>query len=316
MLELLAVAAAGAAAGASNAIAGAGSLITFPTMVALGLPPLSANVTNTVGIVPASIGGALGYADLLREQRRRFARFLVPMLIGAVFGTGALLLTSEAAFEAIVPVLIAASCLLLFFQPRLTRRISHAGNERSPFLVAGILFCGAYGAYFGSAVSILLFAILALFVSDSLQHLNGLKILLIGCANLLAAVAYAFLAPVEWRYAVTIMVFSFVGGRVGAHYARRIPSDPLRISIAGFGLAVAAVLAVRSFGCLRRRAGRRRRCRRERGRSPTRTRRRGAGARGGRSCRAGHRGCRSCGRGRPRGWRGRPAIRVRASRDG
>ena len=120
MLELLAVAAAGAAAGASNSIAGAGSLITFPTMVALGLPPLSANVTNTVGIVPGYVGGALGYSDLLREQGERFARLLAPMLLGAVAGTAALLLTSDAAFEAIVPVLIAASCLLLLFQPRLT----------------------------------------------------------------------------------------------------------------------------------------------------------------------------------------------------
>ena len=248
MLELLAVAAAWAAAGASNAIAGAGSLITFPTMVALGLPPLSANVTNTVGIVPGAIGGSLGYADLLREQRGRFTRLLVPMLIGAVAGTAALLLTSDAAFEAIVPLLIAASCLLLLFQPRLTPRISHAGDEHSPFLTAGILFCGAYGAYFGSAVSILLFAILALFVADTLQHLNGLKIILVGCANLLAACAYAFLAPVKWSYVAVLMVSSLIGGRVGAHYARRIPSDPLRISIAVAGLGVAAVLAVRAFG--------------------------------------------------------------------
>ena len=248
MLELLAVAAAGAAAGASNAIAGAGSLITFPTMVALGLPPLSANVTNTVGIVPGYVGGVLGYTDLLREQGARFGRFLVPMLTGAVAGTVALLLTSDAAFEAIVPGLIAAFCLLLLFQPRLTPRISHAGDERSPFLVAGILFCGAYGAYFGSAVSILLFAILALFVADTLQHLNAMKIILVGCSNLLAAVVYAFLAPVEWSYVAVLMVSSLAGGRIGAHYARRIPADPLRISIAATGLVVAAVLAVRAFG--------------------------------------------------------------------
>ena len=247
MLELLAVAAAGAGAGAANSIAGGGALITFPTMVALGLPPLSANVTNTVGIVPASVGGAIGYADLLREQRERFTRLLAPLLLGAAAGSVALLLTSNDAFEAIVPVLIAASCLLLLLQPRLTPRISHAGNEHSPYLTAGIAFCGAYQAYFGSAVSILVFALLALFVADTLQHLNGLKILLAGCSNLLAAVVYAFLAPVDWRYAVTIMVSSFVGGRIGAHYARRIPSDPLRISIAAVGLVVALVLAIRAF---------------------------------------------------------------------
>jgi uncharacterized membrane protein YfcA len=248
MLELIAVAAAGAAAGAVNAIAGAGSLITFPTMVALGLPPISANVTNTVGIVPGAVGGALGYADLLREQRERLARLLAPMLIGAVAGTALLLLTSNAAFEAIVPVLIAASCLLLFFQPRLMARISHAGNEHSPFLTAGLLFSGAYGAYFGSAVSILLLALLALFVSDTLQHLNAIKILLVGFANLLAALVYAFLAPVEWRYVACLMVASLLGGRIGAHYARRVPSETLRVTVAALGLAVAAALAVRAFG--------------------------------------------------------------------
>lgn len=247
MLELLAVAAAGAAAGAANSVAGGGALITFPTMVALGLPPLSANVTNTVGIVPASIGGALGYTDLLREQSRRFARLLPPLLLGAVAGSAALLLTSNEAFEAIVPILVAASCLLLLFQPRLVPHISHAGNEHSPFLLAGIFFCGAYQAFFGSAVSILVLALLALFVLDTLQHLNAIKILLAGCSNLLAALIYAFLAPVEWRYALAIMVSSFAGGRIGTHYARRIPADPLRIGIAVFGLAVAAALAVRAF---------------------------------------------------------------------
>jgi uncharacterized protein len=248
MLELLAVAAAGVAAGAANSVAGGGALITFPTMVALGLAPLSANVTNTVGIVPASIGGGLGYRDLLREQGERFVRLLPPLLLGAVAGSVALLLTPDAAFEAIVPALIAASCLLLLLQPRLIPHISHAGNERSPFLLAGIAFCGAYQAYFGSAVSILVLAILVLFVTDTIQHLNGMKIVLAGCSNLLAAVIFAFLAPVEWSYVAVLMVSSLVGGRVGAHYARRIPADPLRISIAAIGLVVAVILAVRAFG--------------------------------------------------------------------
>jgi uncharacterized membrane protein YfcA len=247
VLELLAVAAAGALGGAVNSLAGGGALITFPTMVAFGVSPFSANVTNTVGMSTGSVGGALGYTDLLRQQGQRFVRFLAPTLLGAVAGTVALLITSEAAFEAVVPVLVAASCLLLLLQPRLTARISREGDERSPFLVAGLAFCGGYAAYFGSAVSILLFAVLALFVADTLQHLNAMKILLVGCANLVGAVAYAFLAPVDWRYAVTIMVSSFAGGRVGAHYARRIPSDPLRISIALIGLAVAVVLGVRAF---------------------------------------------------------------------
>jgi len=248
MLSLLAVAAAGAAAGASNALAGAGSLITFPTLVALGVPPLSANVTSTVGLVPGAAGGAIGYADLLREQRGRVLRLLVPTLAGAAAGTALLLVTSDNTFETIVPALVAGSCLLLLFQPRLTARISHAGNERSPFLALGLLLSGAYAAYFGSAVGILLLGLLGLFVADSMQHLNGLKILLAGCANLLATVAYCFLATVDWRYAVCLMVSSLIGGRLGARYARRVDGETLRVAIALLGLVVAAVLAWRAFG--------------------------------------------------------------------
>jgi uncharacterized membrane protein YfcA len=248
MLELLAVAAAGAAAGASNALAGAGSLITFPTLIAVGLPPLSANVTSTVGLVPGAAGAALGYTDLLIEQRRRIIRLAVPTLAGAVLGTALLLITSNDTFEAIVPALVAGSCLLLLFQPRLETRISHAGNEHSPFLTAGLVFSGAYAAYFGSAVGILLLGILALFVADSMQHLNAIKILLAGVANLLASIAYAFLADVQWKYALCLMVSSLIGGRLGANLARRVSGDVLRVAIALIGLVVAAVLAVRAFG--------------------------------------------------------------------
>lgn len=248
MLDLLAVAAAGAAAGVSNSIAGAGSLITFPTLLALGLPPVAANVTSTVGLVPGAAGAALGYTDLISEQRERLIRLAVPTLVGSVAGTALLLITSNDTFEAIVPALVAGSCLLLLFQPRLTPRIAHAGNEHSPFLTAGLIFSGAYAAYFGSAVGILLLGLLAVFVASSMQHLNAIKILLAGIANLLAAIAYAFLAPVEWRYAVVLMVSSLVGGRLGANLARRISGDVLRVGIALVGLVVAAVLAVRAFG--------------------------------------------------------------------
>jgi uncharacterized protein len=248
MLELLAVAAAGAAAGASNALAGAGSLITFPTLIALGVPPLAANVTSTVGLIPGAAGGAIGYADLLGEQRQRALRLALPTLLGAVVGTTLLLVTSNDTFEAIVPGLVAGSCLLLLLQPRLTARMTHAGEERSPFLTAGLVFSGAYAAYFGSAVGILLLGLLGLFVADSMQHLNGLKILLAGLANLLAATAYAFFADVNWRFAVCLMVSSLIGGRLGANLARRISGDVLRVAIALIGLVVAAVLAWRAFG--------------------------------------------------------------------
>jgi uncharacterized membrane protein YfcA len=248
MLSLLAVAAAGAAAGISNSIAGAGSLITFPTLLAVGLPPLSANVTSTVGLIPGAAGGAIGYADLIGEQRGRFVRLAVPTLLGAAAGTVLLLLTSNDTFEDIVPVLVAGSCLLLLFQPRLTPRISHAGNEHSPYLSAGLVFAGAYAAYFGSAVGILLLGILGLFVAASMQHLNAMKILLAGIANLLAASVYLFLAPVDLKYAACLAVSSLIGGRIGANLARRVSGEVLRVAIAVAGLFVAAILAVRAVG--------------------------------------------------------------------
>jgi hypothetical protein len=243
-LELVAVGAAGGAAGATNALAGAGSLITFPTMVALGVPQLAANVTSTVGLIPGAVGGSLGYADLLADQRRRLARLVVPSLTGAAAGTALLLLTPGGTFEAVVPGLIAASCVLLLMQPVLARRMRHAGNERSPALGAGLFAAGAYAAYFGSAVGVLLLALLTLFVADAVQRLNGIKILLAGLMNLLAAIAYAFLAPVDWPFAAALMVASLAGGRAGAHLARRVPGGPLRVAIACAGLLVAAVLAV------------------------------------------------------------------------
>jgi uncharacterized protein len=246
-VDLLAVALAGAAAGASNALAGAGSLITFPTLVALGVSPLSANVTSTIGLIPGAAGGTLGYQDLLRDQRGRLVRLTVPSLVGAAVGTVLLLLTSNQTFEDIVPGLVAASCLLLLFQPSLARRMPHAGNERSPFLAGGLFLAGAYAAYFGSAVGILLLALLTLFVADSVQRLNGIKIVLAGLMNLLAAAAYAFLAPVQWRYAATLMLASLVVGRLGARLARLTSGDALRVAIACIGLVVAAALAVRAF---------------------------------------------------------------------
>ncbi len=215
-LELVAVGAAGAAAGTTNALAGAGSLITFPTMVALGVPQLAANVTSTVGLIPGAVGGSLGYADLLADQRRRLGRLLVPSLAGAAAGTALLLLTPGRTFEAVVPGLIAASCVLLLLQPMLARRMPHAGNERSPALGA-------------------------------VQRLNGIKILLAGLMNLLAAIAYAFLAPVDWPFAAALMIASLAGGRAGAQLARRVPGGPLRVAIACAGLLVAAVLAVRQI---------------------------------------------------------------------
>ncbi len=202
-------------------------------------------MTSTVGLVPGAAGGALGYASQLADQRARIERLAVPTLLGAVVGTALLLLTPGRTFEVIVPGLVAISCLLLLFQPQLARSVPHAGNERSPWLFVGLLLAGAYAAYFGSAVGILLLAILTLFIVDTVQRLNAIKILLAGIANLLAAVVFAFAAPVRWPFAVALMVSSLVGGRLGASLAQKVSGDTLRVAIALIGLVVAGVLAER-----------------------------------------------------------------------
>lgn len=247
LLEVLAVAAAGGVAGAVNSVAGGGSLITFPTLVAVGVPPLAANVTNTVGLVPGAAGAMIAYREELDEQRGRLARMVVPTLLGSAAGAALLIATPGATFDVIVPGLVAASCLLLLFEPQLSRAIPHAGNERSPALYAGLALAGAYAAYFGSAVGILLLGVLALFVPDTLQRLNAIKITLAGAANLLSTLAYAFLAPVRWELVLVLAVSSLIGGRVGGHYSRRVSGDVLRVVIASAGLLVAVALAIRAF---------------------------------------------------------------------
>ncbi len=212
------------------------------------MPPLSANVTNTVGLVPGAVGGSLTYADLLRDRARRIARLAVPALLGAACGTVLLLETPGRTFELIVPVLIAISCLLLLAQPRLVPRIEHAGNERSPLLFAGLIGTGAYAAYFGSAASILLIAVLGIFVPEPIQRLNGFKILLMGMMNALAAIAYAFLAPVVWRYVAVLTLASLLGGAGGAKLARAISGEALRVTIACAGLVVAVVVGISVYG--------------------------------------------------------------------
>ena len=247
LLQALAVACAGLFAGASNSIAGGGSLITFPTLVAVGVPPLAANVTNTLGLIPGAVGGAVAYAGHLEGQRPRVLRLLAPTLVGAVAGTALLLTTPEDTFEILVPPLVAGACLLLLFQKRLSGALPHAGDEHSASMYIGVGFCGAYAAYFGSAVGILLLAVLVLFVPDDIQRLNGIKLVLAAFANLLAAIVYIVLAPIIWSFAAVLLVSSFVGGRLGARLAQRLSGDALRIGIGCFGLVVSVLLAIRFY---------------------------------------------------------------------
>ena len=244
-LEALLLACAGVAAGTASAIAGGATLLTFPVLLALGLPPLTANVTNTTGLVPTSLGAALASQEELRGKRSRIAFLAVPTVLGALTGAAALLSAPPGVFEAVVPFLIAASSLLLLLQPVIVVRAAQRlqGMHRRGSWVSAFLAC-VYAGYFGAAAAVLFMALVGLFSTESIHQLNAIKNVLIGVANAVAAVIFAFAAPVNWAAAGVLAIGSLAGGALGGRVVRRIPARPLRIGIAAVGLAVAAWLAL------------------------------------------------------------------------
>ena len=229
-------------AGTANTIAGGGSLLTFPLLVALGLSPLAANVTNTLGIVPAALGGSLGYRHELATQGRRLL-YLVPLsALGAAGGAALLLLTPTHAFSRVVPLLIVAACAALYFQAAVGRLLDRSRAHRAIPLVGGVLVAAVYGGYFGAAVSVILLAILAVTVEDTLQRLNALKVPLAGTMNLVSGIVFIFFAPVHWAFVAALAPSTLVGGRVGAALAARVPDEPLRTVVVVLGLAGAVWL--------------------------------------------------------------------------
>jgi uncharacterized protein len=238
LFEAVAIVAAGFAAGTINAVVGSGTLITFPTLLAFGYPPVTANVTNTVGLFPGSFSGVVGFRRELAGQRDRIRRLLPPQAAGGLVGGLLLLALPAAAFDAIVPALILLACALVVVQPSLTRRL--AGRRRhahgGPLLVGCVFLTGIYGGYFGAAQGVILIAILGVLIDDELNRLNGLKNLLAGTANLVAAVLFALTAPVDWGVAGLIALGSIAGGQLGAVIGRRIPAPLLRAVIVVIGL--------------------------------------------------------------------------------
>ncbi|HEY0541837.1 MAG TPA: sulfite exporter TauE/SafE family protein [Actinoallomurus sp.] len=242
------LAAAGMAAGVVNAIAGGGSLISFPALLAVGYPTVSANVTNTVALWPGYIGGAVGYRAELSGQRGRAIAFSVTSVVGAVLGCLLLLVTPDGVFTALVPILIVVASLLLALQPWLKKRLTASerlsGRHNQIMLHGGIFFGGVYGAYFGAGLGVMLLGILGVFVPDDLQRVNAVRAVLSLVINTVAFAAFAAFGPVRW-YAVAVMaVASLAGGFAGARVARRLSPRLLRgvIVTFGFGVAVAMVL--------------------------------------------------------------------------
>ncbi|SDG42885.1 hypothetical protein SAMN05421505_104114 [Sinosporangium album] len=224
--------AAGIAAGGINVVVGSGSLITFPTLLAVGIPPITANIANNVGLVPGSLTGVLGYRSELSGQRDRLVRLGVASVVGALIGGVLLLRLPESAFQVIVPVLIAVACVLVVFQPQinrwLMRRRENAHPHGGPVLWAAVLAAGAYGGYFGAAQGVVLIGLLGAFLDEDLQRVNAAKNMLVLLVNGAAAVLFTVVAHVDWAAAGLVALGSMVGGYLGARVGRRLPAPVLR----------------------------------------------------------------------------------------
>jgi uncharacterized membrane protein YfcA len=245
----VALAAAGMWAGTINTVVGSGTLVTFPVLLAFNYAPVTANVTNTLGLVPGSASGAYGYREELGGQWRRTARLACASLVGGVCGAVLLLVLPASAFKAIVPAFIAVALALVVFQPRLTAALDARGRERTPHagpvVMLAVFAAGVYGGYFGAAQGILLLAILGLGLPESLQRINAVKNVLAGLVNLVAAVVFVIVAHIAWDAAALIAVGAALGGVLGARVGRRLPPAVLRAVIVVVGLSAIAQLVLR-----------------------------------------------------------------------
>ncbi len=280
LLGWVLVALAGAVAGAVNAIAGGGTLVTFPALLAAGLPPVSANITSSVGLLAGYAGGSVGYRRELAGQGPRVRALAAAAVIGGVAGAVVLLVTPADAFRTAVPFLVLAACGLLAVQPRLARAVA-ARRERAasrpgpgsdgepapgagPVVAAerevraqappaplgwgvraGVLVASVYGSYFGAGLGVLLLGVLGVLVADDLQRLNALKGLLSLVVNVVGVAVFVFSGLVDWPVALVVAVAAWVGGLLGVRVARVLPARVLRVLVVTFGVVVAVVLLVR-----------------------------------------------------------------------
>jgi uncharacterized protein len=241
--RLALVAAAALLAGAVNAVAGGGTLLSFPALLLLGFPALTANVTSTLGLLPGYAGGSIAYRVELSAQHER-VRFLTPIsVIGALGGAVLLTRTSPALFAAVVPWLILLACALLLLQPVVTSRVRSRRPEheqhRSPVLAAAQFLGGVYGAFFGAGLGVMMLAVLGLFIRDDLQRLNALKGMMSLTINVVAAIYFAFFGPVAWTAVAVMLPASAAGGFGGVALARRLHPTLLRTLVVALGVAFA-----------------------------------------------------------------------------
>ncbi|MBW5422518.1 TSUP family transporter [Streptomyces sp. BG9H] len=247
-LEMVAVGAAGVAAGGINAVVGSGTLITFPTLLAFGFPPVLANVSNNLGLVPGTLSAAYGYRREMKGQLGRLVRFGTASLVGGAIGALLLLKLPADAFQAVVPVLILTACALVLLQPWLNRRLKERENpgrrDGGAPMWCGILAAGVYGGYFGAAQGVLLMGLFGAFLLEDLQRLNAVKNVLASIVNGVAALIFIAVSDVDWTAAGLIAAGSTVGGLVGARYGRRLPPAALRAFIVVVGVTASTIMIV------------------------------------------------------------------------
>lgn len=254
VVSVLAVIGAGFFAGAINALAGGGTLVALPVLIWLGVPPWSANIACTVGLLPGYGGSALAYRHELKQTATYRRPLLIAATVGGVIGAGLLLITPPRAFELIVPFLVLGSVLLLIARPWLARLVAqrshpHATTGRLAIgLLASMFACGVYGAYFGAALGVLLLAALGIHLQTSLQIQNALKsVISFGCVAA-GALIFIVLGQVEWVPALLLLVASLGGGFAGGRLGRGLPEPVLRRTVIGIGLLVSAALMIRTYG--------------------------------------------------------------------
>jgi uncharacterized protein len=254
--EMLAVVAAGFAAGGINAVVGSGTLVSFPVLLAVGLPPVPATISNSLGLIAGNLSGSIGYRRELRGQRRLLLRLVPASVLGALTGAFLLLHLPASTFEAIVPILIGVAVLLVALQPQLQRRLAagradgaapRVRGARLAGLFAGAYATGTYGGYFAASQGVLQIGIFGLLLHESLQRLNALKNVLTLTVNTVAAGAYVVVATdrVDWEAAGLLAAGSLVGGAISARYGRRLPSGVLRTAIVVLGVVAIVVLVNR-----------------------------------------------------------------------
>jgi uncharacterized membrane protein YfcA len=250
-LQAVAVGAAGVCAGLINTVVGSGTLITFPVLLAVGYPPITANVSNGLGLVPGSLTGALGYRAELKGQTPRVTRLAIASVVGGVGGAILLLNLPAGAFATIVPVLIAISLVLVVAQPFLAKRLAaraeanpKSDNHVGVGLWLGILLTGVYGGYFGAAQGVITLGLMGLLLNERLQRVNAIKNVLTALANLASGIVFIFIAHIAWLVVVLIAVGSSIGGLIGARIGRKLPPMALRGVIVVVGLVAIAKLVI------------------------------------------------------------------------